>query len=253
MLEIDGISVDVLKDGNSKRVLEGASLSVKPGKVHALMGPNGSGKSTLLYAVAGHPGYRVAAGRITMDGEDISAMSPEERALKGLLLGFQNPVELPGVRLSALLLVSYNKRNGGGRTMLEVRDPKFISKMRETARSLGLDPEFLNREVNVGFSGGERKRAELLQAVLLRPRYLLLDEPDSGLDVDGVRTVAQAVKDLAAAGAGVLLVTHYTRILHHVVPDEVTLLVDGRIAGRGGPELAESIERNGYASLRGRS
>ncbi|MGC9178308.1 MAG: ABC transporter ATP-binding protein, partial [Conexivisphaera sp.] len=167
--------------------------------------------------------------------------------------GFQNPVELPGVRLSALLLVSYNKRNGGGRTMLEVRDPKFISKMRETARSLGLDPEFLNREVNVGFSGGERKRAELLQAVLLRPKYLLLDEPDSGLDVDGVRTVAQAVKDLAAEGVGVLLVTHYTRILHHVVPDEVTLLVDGRIAGRGGPELAESIERNGYASLRGRS
>ncbi|MGC8969212.1 MAG: Fe-S cluster assembly ATPase SufC [Conexivisphaera sp.] len=253
MLEIDGISVDVIGDDQGRRVLEDVTLSVRPGEVHALMGPNGSGKSSLLYAIAGHPKYRLAAGRVSMDGEDISSLPPEDRSLRGLLLGFQNPVEVPGVRLSSLLLVSRNKRAGGGRNLLEVRDPKFISSMRDVARSLGLDPEFLNRDVNVGFSGGERKRAELLQAVLLRPRYLMLDEPDSGLDVDGVRTVAQAINDLASAGSGVLLVTHYTRILRYVVPNEVTLLIDGRVAGHGGPELADEVDRNGYASLRGRS
>jgi Fe-S cluster assembly ATP-binding protein len=253
LLDVDGVSVDVVKDGSAKRVLEGVTLSVAPGKVHALMGPNGSGKSTLLYAVAGHPDYRVAGGRISMDGEELLGLAPEERALKGLLLGFQNPVEVPGVRLSALVLVSHNKRVGAGRALLEARDPKFLARMREVAASLGLSSDFLNRDVNVGFSGGERKRAELLQAMLLGPRYVLLDEPDSGLDVDGVRIVAQSVKDMASAGAGVLLVTHYSRILRYVVPDEVTLLVDGRIAGRGGPELAESVEREGYASLRGRS
>ncbi len=253
MLEVENVSVDVVKDGSGKRVLDGISLKVKPGEIHALMGPNGSGKSTLLYTVAGHPGYKLASGRITMDGEDLSSMPPEERALRGLFLGFQNPIEVPGVRLSALLLVSYNKRNGGARNVLEVRDPRLLTRMREAARSLGLDAEFLNREVNVGFSGGERKRAELLQAVILRPKYLLLDEPDSGLDVDGVRTVAQMVRDLAAGGAGVLLVTHYARILHYATPDEVTLLVDGRLAGHGGPELAELVERNGYASLKGKT
>jgi Fe-S cluster assembly ATP-binding protein len=255
MLEVDGISVDVIRDGAAKRVLEGVTLSVRPGEVHALMGPNGSGKSTLLYTLAGHPSYRLAAGRISMDGEDVSSLSPEERFLRGLLLAFQSPVEVPGVRLSSLLLASYNKRNGiaSGRNLLEVRDPRFLSAMRDAAAALGIGPDLLNREVNVGFSGGEKKRAEVLQAILLKPKYLLLDEPDSGLDVDGVDTVARAVRDMASSGVGVLLVTHYARILHRVVPDEVTLLIDGRIAGRGGPELAERVEREGYSSLRGGS
>ncbi len=249
MLEVDGATVDVVTEDGARRVLEGVSLSVAPGKVHAVMGPNGSGKSTLLLAIAGHPRYRLAAGRILMDGEDISGLPPEERSLKGLMLGFQNPVGVPGVRLSALILLSYNKRNG--RAALEVRDPKILSRISEAAKRVGLDPDLLNREVNVGFSGGERKRAEIVQAMVLRPKYLLLDEPDSGLDVDGVRAVAQAIRELAAGGTGVLLVTHYARILHHVAPDEVTLLVEGRVAGRGGPELAEYVERNGYSSLRG--
>jgi Fe-S cluster assembly ATP-binding protein len=250
MLEIIDVVVEVETNEGPRRVVNGVSLSVKPGEVHAVMGPNGSGKTSLLYAIAGHPSYRLVSGDIRLDGESIADLSPDKRSLKGIFLSFQNPREVPGVKLSTLILAMHNKR-AGVQDLLKVQNPKLILEARRRAQRLGLGSEVLRRDVNVGFSGGERKRSEVLQAVLIKPRYMLLDEPDSGLDIDGVKAVASVISESAKNGSGVLLVTHYARILNFVKPDKVTIIVDGKVAATGGPELADLVEREGYARFGG--
>jgi Fe-S cluster assembly ATP-binding protein len=206
------------------------------------MGPNGSGKSTLAYAIAGHPKYRVTAGSVTLDGDDLLAMSVDERARAGLFLAMQHPVEVPGVSMSNFLRTSV--------TAIRGQAPKlrpWLAEMKEAMARLSIDPAFAQRNVNEGFSGGERKRAEILQLELLAPRMAILDETDSGLDVDALRVVSQGINRVAGSGnTGLLVITHFTRILKYVQPDFVHVFVDGRIVAEGGPELAEQIEENGY-------
>lgn len=227
-----------------REVLKGVTLKLEPRRIIALMGPNGSGKSTLLYTITGRPGYEPVKGSIILDGEDITGLPPEERSLRGVMLGFQDPVGIPGVKLSTLVIAAWNKRQG--RRDLLRPDPKLLPLVHKTAGMLGLRRELLYRDVNVGFSGGEKKRSEMLQLLVLQPRYALLDEPDSGLDVDGVRKVAEAAAQLADNGAGLLIVTHYARILRFIEPDTVAVMVNGRIVETGGPELAAHIDRHGY-------
>ena len=230
---------------HGREILHGVSLEVQPGRVVALMGPNGSGKSTLLYTITGRPGYEATRGRILLDGEEITTLPPEERSLKGVILAFQDPVPVPGVKLSTLITAAWNKRRG--EKDLVKPDPRLVAEVGKLADWLGLRRELLYRDVNVGFSGGEKKRSELLQLLVLKPRYALLDEPDSGLDVDGVKRIAEAAERLREEGAGLLVVTHYARILRFLEPDEVIVMVDGRVVDRGGPELAHRIDREGYA------
>lgn len=244
-LMVRNLSVEVA----GRRVLNRVSLSIGRGEIVALMGPNGSGKTSLAYALAGHPGYRVVEGEVLMDGEDLLRLPPHERSLRGLTLAFQDPVEIPGLRLRTLLAAALAKR-GSGRAHPDAVDPSDLARAGELARWLGLGPEYLDREVNRGFSGGE-KRAEILQVLLLKPRYAVLDEPDSGLDVDGVRRVADAIEMLRRGGAGMLLITHYTRILRHLKVDRVAVLVGGRIVAEGGEELARLVEEKGYEALGG--
>ncbi len=232
--------------GLGKVVVDGVNLEVGKGEIVALMGPNGSGKSSLAYTIMGHPRYEVVSGDIVVDGESIVGLSPEERSLKGLFLGFQNPVEVEGVKLSNLIIASYNKRIGE-RDLLKTSNPRIIVEINKYASILGLRRELLYRDVNVGFSGGERKRSEMLQALILNPRYVILDEPDSGLDVDGVKVIANAIETLRSRNTGVLLITHYTRILRYVKPSRVYVMVNGRIVEKGGYELAEKIDREGYS------
>lgn len=246
MLEVIDLVVEVDADEGPRRVVDGVSLSVRQGEVHAVMGPNGSGKTSLLYAIAGHPSYRLVSGDIRLDGESITSLSPDKRSLKGVFLSFQSPREVPGVKLSTLIIAMHNKRSGV-EDLLKVQNPRLILEARRRAQALGLPRDALRRDVNVGFSGGERKRSEVLQALLVRPRYMLLDEPDSGLDIDGVKAVARAISESASGGSGVLLVTHYARILNFVRPDRVTIIVGGRVVASGGPELADLVEREGYA------
>ncbi len=248
-MEIEKVTVQVEAD-EPRKVVEGVSLTVNPGEIHALMGPNGSGKTSLLYAIAGHPNYQIIEGDVRLDGESIVSLSPDQRSLKGILLGFQNPREIPGVKLSTLLLAATNKR-AGVQDLLKVQNPRMLVEARRYARELGLDPSVLRRDVNLGFSGGERKRSEILQALILKPRYVLLDEPDSGLDIDGVKAVAKYINKLAENGSGVLLVTHYARILNYARPHRVSVIVNGRLVESGGPELAETLEREGYARYGG--
>lgn len=226
-------------------ILHGVTLRAEKGEVVAVMGPNGSGKSTLLYTIMGRPGYTPTKGRISLDGEDLTALPPEERSLKGVMLAFQDPVPVPGVKLSMLLTAAWNKRRGAKE--LTRPDPRLLAAVRRNARDLGLREELLHRDVNVGFSGGEKKRSEMLQLLTLRPRYALLDEPDSGLDVDGVKTIAAAAARLAEEGAGIVIVTHYARILRFLEPSRVYVLVDGRVVDEGGPSLAHRIDREGYS------
>ncbi|MCE4601728.1 MAG: Fe-S cluster assembly ATPase SufC [Desulfurococcales archaeon] len=246
-LEVVDLHVNVY----GKKVLKGVSLNVGYGAIHAIMGPNGSGKSTLAYTVMGREGYEVEQGDIRLDGESILDLPTEERALKGLFMALQDPPQIPGVRLTTLMIAALNKRQGSS-DLTRVRDPKVVRRMYSLAEELGLSRDLLQREINVGFSGGEKKRSELLQALVVRPKIIILDEPDSGLDVDGVKKVSEYLVDLKAQGHGIMLITHYARMFKYVKPDMVTVLLDGRVAVQGGPELADLVEERGYAYIRRR-
>ena len=243
MLEISNLHATVA----DKPILNGVSLHVPAGEVHAIMGPNGSGKSTLAYVLAGRPGYEVSEGGVSFDGKDLLAMEPHERAAAGLFLGFQYPVEIPGISYLQFLRESLNsQRRSRGENELSAGD--FIKLAREQAKLLGMDAEMLKRPVNVGFSGGEKKRAEMVQMGILNPRFAVLDETDSGLDIDALKSVGAGInRIMRAPGKGVLLITHYQRLLDYVEPDKVHVLNTGRIVRSGGPELAKELEREGYA------
>ena len=244
MLEIRHLTASV----GGVQVLNGINLSVQPGTVHAIMGPNGSGKSTLSFVLAGHPQYTVTSGEVLLDGADLLTMPPEERARAGLFLCFQHPVEVPGVRMDQFMRAGYNaihKSRG-----LEELDPiQFDRILQEKAKTVEIDPTLLKRNVNDGFSGGEKKRNEILQMATLEPRLSILDEPDSGLDVDSLRIVADGINQLRSPEKAVILITHYQRILHYVVPDVVNVLINGRFVRTGGKELAAEIEAEGYEHL----
>jgi Fe-S cluster assembly ATP-binding protein len=246
MLEIKDLRVN-LEDEN-KEILKGVDLSVEAGKVHAIMGPNGSGKSTLSYVLSGKDGYEVVGGSVKLNGSDILEMEPEERAAAGLFLAFQYPVEIPGVGNMTFLRTAVNsQRKARGEDEISATD--FLKQVRERAKSLQIDAEMLKRPVNVGFSGGEKKRNEILQMAMLEPRMCILDETDSGLDVDAMKLVAEGVNALRDAGRGFLVITHYQRLLDHIKPDVVHIMANGKIVKTGGPELALEVENNGYSEI----
>jgi Fe-S cluster assembly ATP-binding protein len=246
MLEIKNLHADV--DG--REILKGLDLTVPQGSVHAIMGPNGSGKSTLAYVLAGKGDYEVTGGSITWKGEDLLAMDPSERAAHGVFLAFQYPMEIPGVATMTFLRTAVNAvRKACGQE--ELSTPDFLRFVREKAKALKIDPEMLKRPLNVGFSGGEKKRNEILQMALLEPSLCVLDETDSGLDIDAVRIVADGVNALRSPERAMLVITHYQRLLNYIVPDRVHVLSDGRVARSGGPELALELEKSGYAEFGG--
>jgi Fe-S cluster assembly ATP-binding protein len=241
-LEIRDLHVTVDADGGAREILRGVDLTVRSGETHAIMGPNGSGKSTLAYSIAGHPKYTVTGGTVTLDGEDVLAMTVDERARAGLFLAMQYPVEVPGVSVSNFLRTSVTAVRGEAPKLRT-----WIKEMKGAMEDLSMDPAFAERSVNEGFSGGEKKRHEILQMQLLQPKIAVLDETDSGLDVDALRIVSEGVNKVAASGdVGVLLITHYTRILRYIKPDFVHVFVDGRVVEAGGPELADQLEAEGY-------
>jgi Fe-S cluster assembly ATP-binding protein len=241
MLKIDKLHATVA----GRKVLDGLSLEVAAGEVHAIMGPNGSGKSTLSYVLAGRPGYEVTGGSVTYRGQDLLALAPEERARAGLFLGFQYPVEIPGVNNVYLLKAAVNaaRRHRG---LPEVDAFEFLALVRDKMKLMQMDEAFLSRGVNEGFSGGEKKRNEILQMLVLEPRLAILDESDSGLDIDALKVVAGGINSLRAPDRAIVLVTHYQRLLDHVQPDRVHVLVRGRFVRSGGPELARELEQRGY-------
>jgi Fe-S cluster assembly ATP-binding protein len=241
LLVIEGLRVSV----DDKEILRGVDLTVEQGKVHALMGPNGSGKSTLAYALAGHPRYTVTGGTARFRGQEVLQLPPDERARLGMFLAMQYPVEVPGVSVTSFLRTAVNAVRGE-----EVSVRQFARELREQMQLLGMDARFSERHLNEGFSGGEKKRHEILQMALLRPTLAILDETDSGLDVDALRVVAEGVNRLRGLDRGVLLITHYTRILRYITPDVVHVMLDGRVAQTGGPELADQLEEHGYEPLR---
>ena len=244
MLRIEGLTAEI--DG--KEILKGIDLEVPTGQVHAVMGPNGSGKSTLSYVLAGREGYEVTGGTATFDGVDILAMEPEERAAAGLFLAFQYPVELPGVGNANFLRTALNAlRRGRGEPDLDAM--QFLKLARERMRALSMPEDMLKRGVNVGFSGGEKKRNEVLQMALLQPKLAILDETDSGLDIDALKIVAEGVNAARGPDFSALVITHYQRLLDHIVPDRVHVLANGRIVTSGGPELAHRLEAEGYAGV----
>ena len=245
LLEVRGLRAKV----GGADIVKGLDLTVRAGEVHAIMGPNGSGKSTFAKALAGHPAYEVTAGTVTFDGKNLFEMTPEQRARAGLFLGFQYPVEIPGVSNSAFLRLAFNTMQAArGRDEL---DPlEFDDHVREKMKLLEMDAAFLDRSVNEGFSGGEKKRNEILQMALLEPRLAILDETDSGLDIDALRVVANGVNRLATADNAVVLVTHYQRMLNYIVPDYVHVMGGGRIIKTGGKALAEELESRGYDWVR---
>ncbi|WP_458790378.1 Fe-S cluster assembly ATPase SufC [Yoonia sp. MH D7] len=246
MLEIKGLMADLHDE--DKTILKGVDLSIGAGEVHAIMGPNGSGKSTLSYVLSGKDGYEVTGGSAMLGGVDLLDMDPEQRAAAGLFLAFQYPVEIPGVGNMTFLRTAVNaQRKARGEDELSAGD--FLRIVREKAKSLQIDAEMLKRPVNVGFSGGEKKRNEILQMAMLEPKMCILDETDSGLDVDAMKLVAQGVNALRSEGRSFLLITHYQRLLDHIVPDVVHIMADGKIIKSGGPELALEIENNGYADI----
>jgi Fe-S cluster assembly ATP-binding protein len=246
MLEIRNLHVE-LEEG-AKPILKGLDLSVGAGQVHAIMGPNGSGKSTLSYVLAGREGYVVTEGTAHLGDVDLLALEPEERAAAGLFLAFQYPVEIPGVGNMTFLRTALNSQRKA-RGEPEVSSGDFLKLVRRQAASLKIDAEMLKRPINVGFSGGEKKRNEILQMAVLEPRMCILDETDSGLDVDAMRLVADGVNALRDAGRAFLVITHYQRLLDHITPDVVHIMADGRIIKTGGPELALEVEANGYADI----
>ena len=246
MLEIKNLHVRL--EDEDKEILKGVDLVVERGRVHAIMGPNGSGKSTLAYVLAGREGYEVTEGEILFEGEDVLEMEPEERAAKGLFLAFQYPVEIPGVSNMNFLRTALNaQRKARGEP--EISAPEFLRLVREKAKMLRIDAEMLKRSINVGFSGGEKKRNEILQMAVLEPKFCILDETDSGLDIDAMKLVAQGVNALRSPERSFLVITHYQRLLNHIVPDVVHIMADGRIVESGGPELAQRVEAEGYAHL----
>ena len=241
-LEIRDLHVSVETKEGAKQILRGVDLTVSSGQTHAIMGPNGSGKSTLAYSLAGHPKYTITSGTVTLDGEDVLAMSVDERARAGMFLAMQYPVEVPGVSVSNFLRTAKTAIDGQAPALRH-----WVKDVRTAMEQLRMDPAFADRNVNEGFSGGEKKRHEILQMELLKPRIAILDETDSGLDVDALRIVSEGVNRVKAGGdVGVLLITHYTPILRYIEPDFVHVFVDGRIAEEGGPELAERLEAEGY-------
>lgn len=241
MLEI----VNLHAAAGDREILKGLTLSVRPGEVHAIMGPNGAGKSTLAHVLAGREGYEVTQGHVTFDGTDLFAMEPHERAAAGLFLGFQYPVEIPGVSNLLFLRTALNaQRKERGEP--EISSADFMKRVREEAAALGLDMDMLKRGVNVGFSGGEKKRNEAFQLAMLEPRLAVLDETDSGLDIDALKVVAAGINRFRSAERAVILITHYQRLLDHVQPTHVHVLVGGRIVESGGPELALRLETEGY-------
>jgi Fe-S cluster assembly ATP-binding protein len=246
-LEIKDLHAEVAAEGGPKEILTGVDLTVRAGETHAIMGPNGSGKSTLAYAIAGHPKYVITSGSVTLDGEDVLAMTVDERARAGLFLAMQYPVEVPGVSTANFLR--------SAATAVRGEAPKlrtWVKEVKQAMADLDIDADFAERNVNEGFSGGEKKRHEVLQLALLKPKIAILDETDSGLDVDALRVVSEGVNRFKAAGdVGVLLITHYTRILKHITPDVVHVFAGGRIVESGGAELADELETNGYVKYAG--
>jgi Fe-S cluster assembly ATP-binding protein len=244
MLEIKNLHVEI--DG--REILDGLDLAVDAGEVHAIMGPNGSGKSTLAYVLAGREDYAAVAGQVLFDGADLLALEPDERAARGLFLAFQYPMEIPGVATMTFLRTALNaqrKRRGES----ELSTPEFMRKVREVSANLGIDQEMLRRAVNVGFSGGEKKRNEILQMAMIEPRLAVLDETDSGLDIDALRIVADGVNRLRTPKRAMIVITHYQRLLNYIVPDVVHVLSKGRIVKTGGKELALELEAGGYAQF----
>ena len=244
MLRIENLTAEI--DG--KTILNGLTLEVGAGEVHAIMGPNGAGKSTLSYVLAGREGYEVTGGSVTLDGVDLLAMAPHERAAAGVFLGMQYPVEIPGVSNLLFLRTALNAQ----RTLRgepEISGADFMKAMKAAAADMGLDFEMMKRSVNQGFSGGEKKRNEMIQMAMLKPKLALLDETDSGLDIDALRVVADGINKMRSPDRATLLITHYQRLLDHVQPDRVHVLMAGRIVRSGGPELALELEAEGYARI----
>jgi Fe-S cluster assembly ATP-binding protein len=243
ILEIKDLRAGV--DG--KEILKGISLTARQGEIHAIMGPNGSGKSTLGHAIMGHPKYEVYGGQVLLNGEDLLALPTNERAQRGLFLGFQYPMEVPGLKLGSFLNAAYKRLH---EDELSLDMTQFFPYVEERMKFLDLNPDFATRYLNEGFSGGEKKRTEILQMLVLRPRFVVLDEADSGLDIDSIRVVANAINSYFSPDVGYLLITHYQRLLNFVKPHQVHVLVDGRIATSGGPDMAERLDEFGYTWLK---
>ena len=241
MLEVENLHVEI----EGRKILDGLNLAVDAGEVHAIMGPNGSGKSTLAYVLAGKQEYEVTQGRVLFEGEDMLAMEPDERAAKGLFLAFQYPLEIPGVTSMTFMRTAINAQRKK-RGEAELSTPEFMKRVREVAGRLGIETEMLRRAVNVGFSGGEKKRNEILQMALLEPRLCVLDETDSGLDIDALKIVADGVNRLRSPDRASIVITHYQRLLNYIVPDVVHVLSKGRIVKTGGKDLALELEARGY-------
>jgi Fe-S cluster assembly ATP-binding protein len=245
MLEVKNLHVEI----EGKKILNGLDLAVNSGQVHAIMGPNGSGKSTLAYVLAGRKDYEVTEGEVLLEGENVLEMEPDERAAKGLFLAFQYPMEIPGVATMTFLRTALNAQRKA-RGEAELTTPQFMKRVREVAQRLHIDQEMLRRGVNVGFSGGEKKRNEILQMAMLEPRLCVMDETDSGLDIDALRVVADGVNALRAPDRAMIVITHYQRLLNYIVPDVVHVLSKGRVVKTGGKELALELEAHGYAEYR---
>jgi Fe-S cluster assembly ATP-binding protein len=250
MLEIKNLRVKLADE--DKLILNGVSLEVPKGQVHAIMGPNGSGKSTLAYVLAGREGYTVTDGEVLWNGDDLLAMEPDERAAKGVFLAFQYPIEIPGVATLTFLRTAFNalRRKRGQK---ELTTPEFLRRVREEATTLGIVDEILKRPLNVGFSGGEKKRMEILQMAVLEPTLCVLDETDSGLDIDAVRVVSAGVTKLRSKDRAMLVITHYQRLLNYIVPDKVHVMAGGKIRKTGGKELALELEKTGYAEFKSKA
>ncbi|HKH81300.1 MAG TPA: Fe-S cluster assembly ATPase SufC [Methylovirgula sp.] len=248
MLEVKNLNVAI----GDKQILNDLNLAVAPGEVAAIMGPNGSGKSTLAYVIAGKEEYEVLSGEVLLNGENVLDLTPDERAAKGLFLAFQYPVEIPGVATMTFLKTALNaQRRQRGEEELPI--PEFMKRVKQAAERLDIKPDMLKRALNVGFSGGEKKRMDILQMALLEPSFAILDETDSGLDIDAVRIVAEGVNALRSPTRGFLIITHYPRLLEHIVPDTVHVMAGGRIVRSGGKELAAELEKSGYREYAGES
>ncbi len=244
MLEINDLHVSV----GDREILKGLSLSIPAGEVHAIMGPNGSGKSTLSYVLSGREGYEITGGTVTFNGKELLALNPEERAAAGIFLAFQYPVEIPGVPNATFLRTAVNavRRSRGEKDLDAIQ---FMRAVKDKSKKLGITDEMMKRAVNVGFSGGEKKRNEILQMAMLEPSFAILDETDSGLDIDALRVVADGVNALRDPGRSMLVITHYQRLLEYIVPDKIHVLAHGLIRRSGGPELAHELEKTGYAEF----
>lgn len=250
MIKIKDLHVEIETDEGNKEILKGITLDIPAGEVHAIMGPNGSGKSTLSYVLAGREDYEITKGSIEMNGQDLTELEPEERAAAGVFLAFQYPVEIPGVNMSTFLKTSVNAvRKQRGQEELDALG--MLKLIKSTCKKLGIHDEMMKRAVNVGFSGGEKKRNEVLQMAMLEPKFCVLDETDSGLDIDALKVVADGVNALRAEDRSFLVITHYQRLLDYIKPDVVHVLAKGKIVKTGGPELAHELEEKGYADYAG--